>query len=681
MLRKFFASLATVALAIGIVATATVPAQAGNTTNTNDPANWVAVSGETCVKWDSPGTTSLSNAALVSHFGLVGKTITKVIIKSGSSGSSVTYENTAYYADAAYKLTIADTWWIQANLSTTSFVHVDGPAGASGKNISHVIVCYTTPAPTSVSGSVTKENQTCDDDELYNGWISPVATTGVKYELYGSDKTTAVAVPFTATVAVAPGTYWVKVLPTDPALYTVSEANTWIQVIIGAYDGDCGSVEPTPVSGSVNSDDQTCDAEEYEYVSGWIEPVATTGVKYELYAADKTTLLDGTFDAKANLAPGTYWVKVLSTDPALYTVSEANTWISVTVGEYDGDCAAPEQVTGAVNSDDETCTVEYELESAWIEPVAKTGVTYELYESDKTTVVAAPFTARVEVSAGTYWVKVISTDTSKYTVTQEWIEVTVGEYDGDCVEYVETIGDPYDFQACVNFGTELDPENEWVATLTIDTADTEPAGSVQYRVFVWDGDSWVDEGIWPEGVYDAGTDFPYTLVKVVAEAVSPYAIKDGTTTEWIFDFSDPLRCDQETLGPIVPEVSFTDPTCTTKGSFTLTSPAPQDGLPAKTVTWFVNGVETEAGTYAVTAPANITIRAVANTGYTFDDFTTERIYPTKSFVAPSACGELTTLALTGDNVTGLLGVTALLGLLGTVLIRAGRRVGRDAAQG
>jgi flagellar hook assembly protein FlgD len=690
MLRKFLASLATVALAIGIVATAAVPAQAGNTSNTNDPANWVAVAGETCVKWDSPGTTSLSTADLVSHFGLAGKTITKVVIKAGSSGSSVTYENTAYYADAAYKLTVADTWWIQANLATTSFVHVDGPAGASGKNISHVIVCYTTPAPTAVSGAVNHGDQVCDDEELLSGWIAPIAKTGVKYELYASNKTTPVAVPFTSEVAVSPGTYWVKVISTDSTLYTVSEANTWIEVVVGAFTGGCGTVEPTPVSGAVNADDQTCDTEEYSYVSGWLAPVATDGVRYELYAADKTTLLDGTFDAKTDLAPGTYWVKVVSTDPALYSVSEANTWIQKTVGEYDGDCEAvePTPVSGDVNSDDETCTVEYDLENGWIEPVATNGVRYELYAGDKTTLLDGTFDAKAELAPGTYWVKVISTDPALYTVSEAntWIEVTVGEYDGDCVRYVDAIGDPFDFQGCVNFGSELEPQNEWVATLTIDTADTEPTGSVQYRVYVWDGASWVDQGIWPEGVYTAGPggDFPYTQVKVVAEAVSPFAIKDGTKTEWIFDFSDPFDCDQETLGPIVPEVSFTNPTCSADGSYTLTSPGPHDGLPAKTVTWYVNDVETEPGTYSVTAPSSVTIRVVANTGYTFETdegFTTEIVYPTKSFVAPTVCGDLTTLALTGDNVSGLLGVTALLGLIGTMLIRAGRRMGRDAARG
>lgn len=579
MLRKFFASLATVALAIGIVATAAAPAQAGNTDNTNDPANWVAVAGETCVKWNEPQTTSLSYSSLVSYFALDGKTITKVIIKAGSSNGypqaagSVEYENQAYYTDATYKLTVDSTTWTQVgDLTAQTFTHY------SGKTISHAIVCYTTPAPTSVSGSVTKNDQVCDDDELYDGWIAPVATTGVTYELYAADMTTVIASPFTTTVTVAPGTYWVKVLPLDSS-YTVSEANTWIQVVVGGEEGACGTVEPTPVSGSVNAEDQTCDTEEYAYVSGWLEPVATTGVRYELYAADKTTLLDATFDAKADLAAGTYWVKVISTDPALYTVSEANTWIQKTVGEYEGNCS----------------------------------------------------------------------------------------------KIAKVIGDPVPFEGCVpTTEDELDPQSVWVATLTIKTSDDNPAGSVQYRVFFWNEgtSSWDDQGIYPEGTYPMSPG----KVKVVAEAVGDYVLE--TPSSWEYTFQVPTTCDEETLGPIVPEVSFTNPTCSAPGSYTLTSPGPHDGLPAKTVTWYVNDVETEPGTHTVTSPSSVTIRVVATTGYTFETdegFTTEIVFPTKSFAAPEACGDLTTLALTGNDVNGLLWITALLGLLGTALVRAGRR--------
>ena len=163
------------------------------------------------------------------------------------------------------------------------------------------------------------------------------------------------------------------------------------------------------------------------------------------------------------------------------------------------------------------------------------------------------------------------------------------------------------------------------------------------------------------------------------DIIPPFDYEGGSYPGLNFDPEAEGCGDLPTRGPIVPGVQFTNPTCSADGSYTLTSPDPQEGLPEKTVTWFVNDVETEAGTHSVQAPANVTIRVVATVGYTFETdegFVTEITFPAHSFTAPTGC-DLTTLALTGNgDMTPALALTAFLGLLGLAMVRSGTRVNR-----
>jgi hypothetical protein len=137
-----------------------------------------------------------------------------------------------------------------------------------------------------------------------------------------------------------------------------------------------------------------------------------------------------------------------------------------------------------------------------------------------------------------------------------------------------------------------------------------------------------------------------------------------------------------TEGPVTPEVLFTPATCDTDGSYTLTAPPLTEGVPADAVTFFVNDVETEPGTYPVEVGEVITVKVVAN----YEDFpldlslpggfVAEYTYPAYEFTAPTAC-DLTTLALTGSSdTTPTLALTAFLGLLGLAMVRSGIRVNR-----
>ena len=115
-----------------------------------------------------------------------------------------------------------------------------------------------------VSGAATPEAQTCTEEfELSGGFITPTPTTGVKYELYeddGSDSAAGALIDgdFDAKSGeLAPGTYWVKVLPASDD-YTVSEANTWIKVVVDPYDGLCVPTLPT-VEVTFTSTQPTCE--------------------------------------------------------------------------------------------------------------------------------------------------------------------------------------------------------------------------------------------------------------------------------------------------------------------------------------------------------------------------------------------------------------------------------------
>jgi hypothetical protein len=138
--------------------------------------------------------------------------------------------------------------------------------------------------------------------------------------------------------------------------------------------------------------------------------------------------------------------------------------------------------------------------------------------------------------------------------------------------------------------------------------------------------------------------------------------------------------DLPTEGPVIPEVMFTPGTCEADGSYQLISPAESEDVPAGTVTWFVNDVETPEGTYPLAAGVVVTVKVVANfVDFPLDidgDILTEYTYDPYSFAAPTDCA-LDTLALTGaEDTTPALALTAFLGLLGLAMVRSGIRVNR-----
>lgn len=586
MFKKLLAGLATLVLGIGLATAAASPALADNPSNTNDPVFW-KTAGETCQKVDFEGDkpTSLSLADLASLFALDGRTLTKVIIKSGKTGASVTHENEVYLADMAY--------WVDGD-GTTAAGPVGGLSGpfvhSSGKEISHVIVCHIPTPPTSVSGAATPNHQECDSrtGDVGGGSITPdTSKTGVTYQLYGANKDAdpALIADFTGESGqLDPGIYWVKVLPLSDE-YTVSEENTWIQVEILAYLENCRQL----VTGAATPTHQQCEQATGDLLNGTITPDTTkVGVTYELWkwTENGLELVDGDFDEAASVPPGIYWVKVV---PA---------------------------------NDD-----------------------YAVAKGDK------------------------------------WIKIKVKKFKGDCDDPVKVVGDPVMTQFCQE-EVELDARQRqlgaltasWVSYLTITTSDAEPAGSVQYRVYFWDGSDWVDKGIWPEGTYHAGEDpgnpyeLPYsTTIKVVAEATDGYFLVEPQS--WEFEVMLPDLC--EVFGLVEPDVTFKN-TCAAGPTFTLVIEGGDEG----TVLWSVNGgpAFTELGTYPVPAPGDeVTITATPGPDSGFPGDAAELVF-SKAFDEIEC---LDTLALTGSNASPFAALAGLMTLLGVALVRASRRQMRN----
>ncbi len=146
---RLIAGVTAIAIGLGLAVggTAAATAAGGPTTNTNNEAYWQQLPGEVCVKPSFSSENSTTKPFTLPALE-AGYTYSKVIVKAGSTGNSVTNENTVYTKDRqGGTLTAGDT-----------FVH------AEKNSISHVIYCYV-PASVPEAGN----DLTCDVATNYPG--------------------------------------------------------------------------------------------------------------------------------------------------------------------------------------------------------------------------------------------------------------------------------------------------------------------------------------------------------------------------------------------------------------------------------------------------------------------------------------------------------------------------------
>ena len=386
-MKKILASLVALALAFGFALVVVGPAQA--TTNTNDPAYWQTPStGEVCAKIDEPGgsTWSLSSVTLPPN-----SVWTKVIIKSGNTGTSVDFENAVYYTSNTYKYPYPEstaTFTQVSNLSTTTFSH------PSGKTISHVIYCYAPQPTVSVSGGASATDQTCVDNSLVSGFITVTIKTGVGYQITNSSNT---VIPFDAgtgkTAGLPAGSYTVAV--TAASGYDLTTPAS-VPVTITPYGDDC---ELTPVTAHAKANPQTCVVS--SLVGGSIVVTITPGVEYVITNSSNAVVpFSSTTGATGALAPGNYSVQP-SADTGYVLTSTAA--IPLTVAPYTDGCgqlithplvvptATMQQLTCSTNGSFTLSTDQAAGSVLWtVDGVPTVNGTYTVSSAKTVHIVAAP---------------------------------------------------------------------------------------------------------------------------------------------------------------------------------------------------------------------------------------------------------------------------------------------------
>lgn len=229
--------------------------------------------------------------------------------------------------------------------------------------------------------------------------MTATAITGVTYELWNAGKSTKVADLVAGTAhPVDDGTYAVKVLPAGSS-YTVPDASTWIQVVVGAAVGDCSA--PRTVSGSASATAEYCDSSAFEVTPGSVTVDAATGVTYELWDAAKTTKIANlSAGSPYSVAGGSYVVKVLPESDDV-TVLPADEWIPVEVAENTVVCETigdPTAFQQCVPDPLDPTTSDW---TAHLTIVAADHVSYEVFFSDGTGWVSQGIWAAGRYDAGT----------------------------------------------------------------------------------------------------------------------------------------------------------------------------------------------------------------------------------------------------------------------------------------
>lgn len=511
IMKKALASLAALALALCFALVASAPATA--TTNTNDPAYWQTPStGEVCAKIDEPGgkTWSLSSVTLPAN-----SVWTKVIIKSGNTGTSVDYENAVYYTSATYKFPATEptaSYTQVPDLTAQSFGH------PSGKDISHVIYCYAPSPVTTVAGGAGATDQACTNYALVAGFITVQVKTGVSYVITNSSN---VVIPFDAgtgkTAGIPGGSYTVAVSAASG--YTLGGNPSSIPVSVGSYNGYCGL---TTVAGGASATSQVCT--NYALVNGVITVEVKTGVNYVITNSSNVVIpFDAGTGKTAAVPSGTYTVTVSAASG--YTLGANPSSIPVTVTAYDPYCGLT-PVTPHASVLPQTCPVGT-LVGGSITVTVTMGIVYTI-KSPANAVV--PFTAGTgktgPLTPGTYTVEVAAA--SGYSLTSAAnIPLIVQPYGDSCGQLIT---DPLVTPAATMVQASCSASGSY------SLSNDQTPGAVVWRV---------NGVVTAEGQHSVTTSGPVTIT---VTPTTGYGFAFDQQAEWDFSFGTSSTCaDLKTL--------------------------------------------------------------------------------------------------------------------------------------
>ncbi|HEV7741907.1 MAG TPA: hypothetical protein VGO65_05770 [Pseudolysinimonas sp.] len=402
----------------------------------------------------------------------------------------------------------------------------------------------------------------------------------------------------------------------------------------------------TSVTPAATATDQSCQ-QNANLVGGSIQVSLMTGVTYTITDSSATVVpFDSTTGLTGALPPGNYSVSFVL-DTGYTTVVPSP--IPLTIAAYTGPCGV--SVTPAASATDQDCLRSVLLVDGHIQVSIQTGVHYTITDSSATVV---PFDTTTGLTAGlapgSYSVA-FSLDAGYVTAVTSPIPLTITAFDGACAPISVTPAATSTPETCVDgvFLTGGSIQLALMAGVTYTITDSSAA------VVPFDPATGLT-GPLPAGAYSVA----FSLDPLYTTAVvSPIGL-------FISSYDGP--CDLPTDALVTPLVSYTAPTCTSGGSYTLGNDL---GIPAA-VTWMVNGSAHSAGTFPAPTGSTVTIEAAPESpGYGFD--AGQQTVWTHTFtMIGSGCA--LTLAFTGSTPQQLGWIAAVLTVSGLLVMRIRARM-------
>lgn len=633
MLKKLLAGLVTAVLSLGVVVLVASPASAHH--NTISAKVVCATDGTYKVTW------SVTNSESNKTEKITQSNMPGVVAVGTQLGFSET-KTFVQTVTEPQNLELVLTGFWDGDTSTTKDDVYNKDSGWFGKDSFPKGCLKVTP-------EATDQPSVCNGPNTYT---TPTYTLksvpGIKYTVDGSEK--------------APGTYdatngttvTIVATVTDPK-YTIEGKSTWTFTFTKPADGTC-VVKTEPVKPDVAL--QECTAPGEYKLARYFVP-NTTGVLYSVVVNGAETPL--TKNQWYEVPDGTTTVQIIARpDSANYYVFKDGTSSTTYDLQFNdiGDCVQrvepkdPRVVTATCDVVNHPGVVPEQ--SYTLFPVdhviylvsTNGGPAVETVVTQDTKVVVPPGTT-VTITAK-------SDDPAKYQSTPGWTFTKAFTDPGDCKAEITPLEPDWTDQFCDD---SVDPRVVVEGAVVI----TPVAGLTYY----------LDGAVVPNLQVGVASTIEVTpglhQLTVTVDDPSKYKLADGVD----LPFERTIAAGEclPTFPLLTPATSSNQIGCFTAGSYTLSNDLDDPAA----VTWTVNGSQVAEGKYTVTGSGTVTITATANgpdygfnpgvqTSWTYD------------FKKPTVC-DIETLALTGQNPTGLLIAADLLVVAGLALfaMRAVRR--------